>query len=166
MLTASEADYTRTAVLKGLKRRNVVLHHILRNALVPTVAVLATQTGYLLGGLVVIETLFSVQGLGSLILGAAKSRDFPLLEGGVLVMAAAYVVTSAFGDIMQAVWILANDGVVHYDDIGVIRANDEETVASDHRTEIRSRHRAGDPFFLGYLRCIRSGSCPVRPDGG
>ncbi|MBX5204074.1 ABC transporter permease [Rhizobium sp. NZLR1] len=100
-IEASAADYTRTAVLKGLTRRTVITRHILRNALVPTVAVIATQTGYLFGGLVVIETLFGIQGLGNLILSAAKARDFPLLEGGVLAMATIYVLAAALGDLLQ-----------------------------------------------------------------
>jgi peptide/nickel transport system permease protein len=102
VITSANADYTRTAVLKGLKSRTILFRHILRNALAPTVAVIATQTGYLLGGLVVIETLFGIQGLGNLILSAAKSRDFPLLEGAVLVMATVYVLTAAIGDLLQA----------------------------------------------------------------
>ncbi|WP_352871335.1 ABC transporter permease [Mesorhizobium sp. M1006] len=88
VIEAMAADYTRTAVLKGLERREIILRHVLRNALTPTIAVLATQTGYMLGGLVVIEALFGIQGLGNLVLNAAKARDFPMLEAGVLVMAA------------------------------------------------------------------------------
>lgn len=102
VIEAKEADYTRTAVLKGLPRSTVLLHHILRNALIPTVAVLATQSGYLLGGLLVIEALFNIPGLGNLILSAAKARDVPLLEGGVLVMAAIFGVCAAAGDLLQA----------------------------------------------------------------
>src|SRR6266550_6633110 len=59
-----DADYTRTAVLKGMPRRTVIKRHVLRNSLLPTIAVVATQTGYLIGGLVVIETLFNYPGLG------------------------------------------------------------------------------------------------------
>ena len=102
VMEAKEADYTRTAVLKGLPRSRVLLHHILRNALIPTVAVLATQSGYLLGGLLVIEALFNIPGLGNLILSAAKARDIPLLEAGVLVMAASFGISAAAGDLLQA----------------------------------------------------------------
>jgi peptide/nickel transport system permease protein len=59
---------------------------VLRNALLPTIAVVATQTSYLIGGLVVIETLFNYQGIGRLLFQAARQKDFPLLEGGVLVI--------------------------------------------------------------------------------
>jgi peptide/nickel transport system permease protein len=85
-IEALEADYTRTATLKGLPRRTVLRRHVLRNALLPTIAVVATQTSYLLGGLVVIETLFNYQGIGRLLFQAAQQKDFPLLEGGVLVI--------------------------------------------------------------------------------
>src|SRR6202022_2514620 len=64
MIEALEADYTRTAVLKGLPWRTVVTRHVLRNALMPTIAVVATQIGYLIGGLLVIEVMFNYQGIG------------------------------------------------------------------------------------------------------
>ena len=79
-IEALDADYTRTAVLKGLPRRTVIRRHVLRNSLLPTIAVVATQTGYLIGGLVVIETLFNYPGMGRLIFTAANDKDFPLLE--------------------------------------------------------------------------------------
>jgi len=102
VIEARAADYTRTAILKGLSPAQVLFKHVLRNALVPTVAVIATQSGFLLGGLVVIEALFGIQGLGNLVLSAAKARDFPMLEAGVLVMAAIFVSTAAIGDLLQA----------------------------------------------------------------
>lgn len=102
VIDARAADYTRTAILKGLSPSQVLFKHVLRNALVPTVAVIATQSGFLLGGLVVIEALFGIQGLGNLVLAAAKARDFPLLEAGVLVMATIFVSTAAIGDLLQA----------------------------------------------------------------
>ncbi|MET3578588.1 peptide/nickel transport system permease protein [Mesorhizobium robiniae] len=102
VIEALAADYTRTAVLKGLERPEIIVRHVLRNALTPTIAVLATQTGYMLGGLVVIEALFGIQGLGNLVLNAAKARDFPMLEAGVLVMATIFVLSAATGDLVQA----------------------------------------------------------------
>ena len=77
---ALDADYTRTAILKGLPRHIVIWRHVLRNALLPTITVAATQLGYMIGGLVVVETLFHYQGIGSLIYNAAKAKDFPMLE--------------------------------------------------------------------------------------
>ena len=97
-LGALEADYTRTAILKGLPRRVVLFRHVLRNALLPTIAVVAAQTGYLVGGLVVVETLFRYQGIGSLILTAAKGKDFPVLEAGVLTVGALYVAATLIAD--------------------------------------------------------------------
>ena len=102
-LGALEADYTRTAILKGLPRRVVLFRHVLRNALLPTIAVVAAQTGYLVGGLVVVETLFRYQGIGSLILTAAKGKDFPVLEAGVLTVGALYVAATLIADALTLV---------------------------------------------------------------
>ena len=100
MLQALEADYTRTAVLKGLPRHTVILRHVLRNALLPTITVVATQLGYMIGGLVVVETLFRYQGIGSLILNAAKGKDFPLLEAGTLTVGTVYVLATLLADLL------------------------------------------------------------------
>ena len=83
-IEALDADYTRTAVLKGLPRRIVLWRHVLRNALLPTITVIATQVGYLIGGLVVVEHLFHYQGIGGLIYHRRPRQDFPMLEAGVL----------------------------------------------------------------------------------
>jgi peptide/nickel transport system permease protein len=99
---ALDADYTRTAVLKGLPRRVVILRHVLRNALLPTITVVAAQLGYMIGGLVVVETLFRYQGIGSLILNAAKGKDFPMLEAGVLAIGAVYVLATLAADALSA----------------------------------------------------------------
>jgi peptide/nickel transport system permease protein len=98
-IEALEADYTRTAILKGLPRRTVIARHVLRNALLPTIAVVATQTGYLIGGLVIIETLFNYQGIGRLIFQAAQQKDFPLLESAVLVIGIVYLVATLLADL-------------------------------------------------------------------
>jgi peptide/nickel transport system permease protein len=94
------SDYTRTAVLKGLPQRTVLRRHVLRNSLLPTITVIATQTGYLIGGLVVVETLFSYQGLGNLIYKAAVNHDFPMLEAGILVIGIVYVVATLVADLL------------------------------------------------------------------
>ena len=97
---ALDSDYTRTAVLKGLPWRTVIWRHVLRNALLPTITVVASQTGYLIGGLVVIETLFHYQGIGSLIYTAARGHDFPMLEAGVLVVGLVYVLATFVADLL------------------------------------------------------------------
>ncbi|MGA2010495.1 MAG: ABC transporter permease, partial [Solirubrobacteraceae bacterium] len=84
-IEALNSDYARTATLKGLPRGVMIRRHILRNSLLPTVTVIATQTGYLIGGLVLVEVLFNYQGIGRLIYTAATAKDFPMLEAGVLV---------------------------------------------------------------------------------
>ncbi len=99
MVEALDADYTRTAVLKGISQRTVIVRHVLRNALLPTIAVVATQTGYLIGGLVVIEFIFNYQGLGQLTFQAAQKLDFPLLQGTVMVMGIVFLLTTLVADI-------------------------------------------------------------------
>lgn len=102
-IEALESDYTRTAILKGLPRRVVIRRHVLRNALLPTITVIATQTGYLIGGLVVVETLFNYQGIGRLILNAATGKDFPMLEAGVLTVGIVYMVATLIADVIYTV---------------------------------------------------------------
>ena len=100
---ALDSDYTRTAVLKGLPFPVVIWRHVLRNALLPTITVIATQTGYLIGGLVVVETLFHYQGIGGLIYAAAKGKDFPMLQAGVLSVGIVYMVATLTADILYSV---------------------------------------------------------------
>jgi peptide/nickel transport system permease protein len=102
MNEALDADYTRTAYLKGLSRGVVIRRHVLRNALLPTIAVVATQTGYLIGGLVVIEFIFNYQGIGQLIFTAAQQKDFPLLQAGVLVLGIVYLTATLIADVLYS----------------------------------------------------------------
>lgn len=99
-IEALESDYARTATLKGLSRSVVIRRHILRNSLLPTITVVATQTGYLIGGLVVVETLFNYQGIGKLIFQAAQGKDFPMLEAGVLTIGIVYMVATLVADVI------------------------------------------------------------------
>jgi peptide/nickel transport system permease protein len=103
MIEALDSDYARTATLKGLKRSVVIRRHVLRNALLPTITVIATQTGYLIGGLVVVETLFNYQGIGNLIFKAAQGKDFPMLEAGVLTIGVVYMVATLIADALYTV---------------------------------------------------------------
>jgi peptide/nickel transport system permease protein len=102
-LEALDADYTRTAVLKGLPQRTVIRRHVLRNALLPTIAVVATQAGYLIGGLVIIETIFNYQGIGLTLARAATQKDIPVLQSGVLLVGVVYLVATLIADILYSV---------------------------------------------------------------
>jgi len=102
VIEALESDYTRTAVLKGLPRRQMIRRHVLRNALLPTVAVVATQTGFLIGGLVVVEQLFTYPGVGRLMVSAAAREDFPMLGAAVLATGAIFQVATLIGDLLYA----------------------------------------------------------------
>ncbi len=102
VIEALESDYTRTAYLKGLPSSVVVRKHVLRNALPPTIAVVAVQVGYLVGGLVAVEVLFNYQGIGLLIYEAARQKDLPLLTAGVLVVGIVYLVVTLVADILYA----------------------------------------------------------------
>jgi peptide/nickel transport system permease protein len=99
---ALASDYARTATLKGLPRGVMIRRHVLRNSLLPTITVIATQTGYLIGGLVLVEYLFRYNGIGSLIYNAANSKDFPMLEAGVLVIGVVYMVATLAADILYS----------------------------------------------------------------
>jgi peptide/nickel transport system permease protein len=98
-----DADYTRTAVIKGLPHRTVLRRHVLRNSLLPTIAVIATQAGYLIGGLVVIELIFNYQGIGLALFRAAEQKDFPVLESAVLVVGVVFLLATLAADILYSV---------------------------------------------------------------
>lgn len=102
VVEALDADYTRTAYLKGLPHNIVIRRHVLRNALMPTIAVVATQVGYLFGGLVAIEYLFNYQGIGLMVLQAAQQKDFTLLTAGVMIIGSVYLVFTLLADILFA----------------------------------------------------------------
>jgi peptide/nickel transport system permease protein len=102
-IEALEADYTRTAILKGLPRRTVIRRHVLRNSLLPTIAVVATQAGYLIGGLVVIEVIFNYNGIGQTLFRAATQKDIPVLQSGVLLVGVVYLVATLIADILYSV---------------------------------------------------------------
>jgi peptide/nickel transport system permease protein len=101
-IEALDAEYTRTAYLKGLTRNAVLGRHVLRNSLLPTITVVATQVGYLIGGLAVVETVFNYPGIGYLILQAAKGKDFPMLESSVLTIGVVYLVATIIADLLYA----------------------------------------------------------------
>jgi peptide/nickel transport system permease protein len=96
------SDYVRTAYLKGLSPRQVLFRHVLRNALMPTVTVAAISIGWLMGGLVVTESLFSYPGLGRLLLFAIQRRDLPLIQATTLLMTAIFCLSNMLADILYA----------------------------------------------------------------
>ena len=99
---ALRADYTRTATLKGLPRRTVVGRHVLRNSLLPTISVVSVQIGYLVGGLVVVETLFAYPGIGSLAYDSVQANDITVIEAIVLFTAVIYMLSNLVADILYA----------------------------------------------------------------
>ena len=103
VVEALESDYTRTAILKGHSRASAVRKHVLRNALLPTIAVVASQIPYLVGGLVAVELVFNYPGFGSLLLDAVGARDFPLLQSAVILTGTVIITFQLLADILFAV---------------------------------------------------------------
>jgi ABC-type dipeptide/oligopeptide/nickel transport system permease component len=93
------ADHVRTARAKGLRERVVVLRHVLRNALIPVVTLIGLQAGFLLGGAVVTETIFSWPGIGRMAVGAILARDMPLAQGAILMLALVFILINLIVDI-------------------------------------------------------------------
>ena len=102
VLEAMSEDYVRTAEGKGLLPRRVVVRHVLRNALIPVVTVAAVQLASLLGGVIVIEVLFAWPGVGRLTYDAVQARDYPVLQGAVLFVAALFLLINLLVDILYA----------------------------------------------------------------
>ncbi len=103
MLDTLGQDYVRTADAKGLAKLRVVLRHALPNAMIPILTVIGIVSGALLGGAVIVEQVFSIPGIGRLIVGAIASRDFPVLQGGLLFLAVVYLAINLMVDILYAV---------------------------------------------------------------
>lgn len=93
-------EYLTVARAKGLSNRAVVLRHAVRNALVPVITVVGIQTGYLLGGTVIVEQVFAIPGIGRLALDAVSQRDYPLVQGTTLFIAAAFVLMNLITDLV------------------------------------------------------------------
>jgi peptide/nickel transport system permease protein len=102
MIDVLEKNYIRTARLKGIGERAVILRHALRNALLPTITIVAMNIGWLMGSLVVVETVFSYPGLGRMMLFAVSNRDVPMLQMTVLITAAVYAVANLLADVLYA----------------------------------------------------------------
>ncbi len=97
-------DYIRAARLKGLSGSRVLFGHALRNALLPTITVVALDVGYLLGGIIVVEEIFAIPGIGRQLIVAIQTRDLPSIQAGVLLMAATYSIVNFAADLLYA-WL-------------------------------------------------------------
>jgi peptide/nickel transport system permease protein len=94
-----ETHYVRTAILKGLSMRRVIFRHVFPNAMLPTISVIAVNIGWMLGGLIIVESVFAYPGLGQLVLNAIETRDVPLLQSLALIIAATYALSNLVADL-------------------------------------------------------------------
>jgi peptide/nickel transport system permease protein len=97
-----DSDYIRTATMKGLDTKQVMRRHVLRNALIPTVAVIGVQVGYLFGGIIGVERIFNYNGMGQMMLFAAQRKDLPVLAAGAVVIGIVYMVATLIADLIIA----------------------------------------------------------------
>jgi peptide/nickel transport system permease protein len=102
VIEVMDSPYVRTAILKGLRYRTVVVRHVLRNALIAPIAIITTQMNWLIGGLIVIEQLFNYPGLGSLFATASHNNDLPLIEAASMVAIVLIVFSQLIADILYA----------------------------------------------------------------
>lgn len=104
MLEVIRSDYIRTARAKGQKESLVILRHGLKNALIPIITIVGIQFGFLLGGSILTESVFSIPGVGRLAVDAIKARDYPIVQGAVVVVAVSYVFINLLVDLLYA-WV-------------------------------------------------------------
>lgn len=100
MLEVIRSDYVRTARAKGVKERTVLLVHCMRNAMIPVITIVGVNFGLLLGGSIITENVFAIHGVGSIIIEAISKRDFPVVQGAVLLIAALFVIINLIVDII------------------------------------------------------------------
>ena len=100
LLEVLSSDYVRTARAKGARERTVIVRHALRNALIPVVTVAGIQLALLLSGTVVIETVFSIRGLGRILVGAIFDRDYPIVQGVILLISVVFVLANLVVDVL------------------------------------------------------------------
>jgi ABC-type dipeptide/oligopeptide/nickel transport system permease component len=103
MLEVMGQDYVTTARAKGIDERKVVMRHALKNALIPVITVIGVQVGRLMGGTVVIETIFSVPGMGKLAVSSIFFRDFPVVQAVVLILGTAVLFSNLIADLLYGV---------------------------------------------------------------
>jgi peptide/nickel transport system permease protein len=104
MLETMQSQYITAARAKGISERRVVWHHALRNALLPTITILAVNVGFLMGGIVVVETVFSYPGLGRLLIFSIEQKDIPFIQAGILVVTAVYAVSNLIADVLYTLF--------------------------------------------------------------
>ena len=102
MLEVIRQDYIRTALAKGQKKSVIIFYHALKNALIPIITVVGLEIGYLLGGAILTENIFSIAGIGRFMVEAISRRDFPIIQGGVLLIAMAFSFVNLIVDIIYA----------------------------------------------------------------
>jgi ABC-type dipeptide/oligopeptide/nickel transport system permease component len=95
-------DYIRTARAKGLREVTVIVNHALRNSMIPVITVVGVQFGVLLGGAVIVETVFAWPGVGRLLIDAVSARDFPLVQGIMLFISISFVLVNLIADVVYA----------------------------------------------------------------
>ena len=100
MLDVMQSDYIRTARAKGLRRRVIITVHALRNALIPLLTQLGTSFGALLGGAIITEQVFVINGIGTYLIGAINTRNYPVVQSTVLVIAALFILVNLAVDIL------------------------------------------------------------------
>ncbi|MZG43670.1 ABC transporter permease [Dickeya dianthicola] len=110
MVDVLHTDYIRAAWLKGLSRRRILWRHALRNGLLPTITIVALDVGYLLGGIVVVEEIFAIPGIGRELIVAVQARDLPTIQGGVMILASTYAVVNFLADLAYVML----DQRIHY----------------------------------------------------
>ena len=99
VIEVMESHFVRTAILKGLPMRTVLRRHVVPNAMLPTISVIAMNAGWLLGGLIIVENVFAYPGLGQVLLDSILTRDVPLLQAATLLIAATYTISNLLADI-------------------------------------------------------------------
>tara|TARA_Y100000814_G_scaffold90401_1_gene61619 strand:+ start:135 stop:536 length:402 start_codon:yes stop_codon:yes gene_type:complete len=104
IIEALETNYVRTAILKGLPRWQVIWRHAVPNAMLPTISVVSINVGWMLGGLIIVESVFGYPGLGLTLINAINRRDLPVLQAVALLVAGTYAVSNLVADLMY-VWL-------------------------------------------------------------
>lgn len=103
VIRVMRTDYVRTATLKGMPRGRIIMRHVLPNALLPSITVIALNVGWMIGGLIVVETVFAYPGLGQLMIFAVTNRDVPLVQAVALLVALIYALANLGADLLYAV---------------------------------------------------------------